>query len=54
MDQEEEEQISSSHHWMLPSKSFDGLWESLIFSVEIKSRVYTSNSFHDYQWRLMV
>ncbi|CAL8088221.1 unnamed protein product [Orchesella dallaii] len=36
---EEEGQSASSHHWLLPSRSFHGLWESLIFESDIKCKL---------------
>jgi len=36
---EEEGQSAASHHWLLPSRSFHGIWDSLIFESDIKCKV---------------
>lgn len=41
MNDEENDQSASSHHWILPSASFDGLWDTLIFDDNVQSRVCT-------------
>lgn len=33
---ESEESVSSCSQWVLPSKDFDGLWENLIYDIDIK------------------
>ena len=35
----EEEDLAAANHWILPSKDFDGVWESLIFDENIKEKV---------------
>jgi len=40
-DDEEEGNAPASHHWILPSRCFDGLWDSLIFDIDVKTRVKT-------------
>ncbi|CAG7815472.1 unnamed protein product [Allacma fusca] len=40
MDDDEEAGSSpSSHHWVLPSANFHGLWDSLIFESDVKTRL---------------
>lgn len=34
----EEEELAAANHWLLPSADFQGLWESLIFDSQIKTR----------------
>ncbi len=38
-DDEEEGNSPASHQWILPSKAFDGLWDSLVFDTDVKARV---------------
>ena len=33
---ESEESVSSCSQWVLPAKEFDGLWENLIYDIDIK------------------
>ncbi|KAK3579945.1 hypothetical protein CHS0354_020842 [Potamilus streckersoni] len=35
----EEEDLAAASHWILPSKEFDGLWDSLVFDDDIKSKL---------------
>ncbi|RMC16307.1 hypothetical protein DUI87_08523 [Hirundo rustica rustica] len=35
--EEENEDITAAHHWVLPAAEFHGLWESLIYDTEVKS-----------------
>uniref|UniRef100_A0A674GDF4 Pachytene checkpoint protein 2 homolog n=1 Tax=Taeniopygia guttata TaxID=59729 RepID=A0A674GDF4_TAEGU len=37
--EEENEDITAAHHWMLPAAEFHGLWESLIYDTEVKSNL---------------
>ncbi|XP_066179498.1 pachytene checkpoint protein 2 homolog [Sylvia atricapilla] len=37
--EEENEDITAAHHWVLPSAEFHGLWESLIYDTEVKSNL---------------
>lgn len=34
-----EEELSMANHWILPSIDFHGLWESLIYDIDIKENV---------------
>ena len=34
---EGEEQIPASHHWMMPNREFQGVWENLVYDTNIKS-----------------
>ncbi|XP_035702604.1 pachytene checkpoint protein 2 homolog isoform X2 [Folsomia candida] len=43
MNDEENDQSASSHHWILPSASFDGLWDTLIFDDNVQSRGVDTN-----------
>lgn len=36
---EEEGHSAASHHWLLPSRSFHGMWDSLIFESDMKCKV---------------
>lgn len=38
-DEENDQSSASSHHWILPSTSFEGLWDTLLFDHDIQSRV---------------
>lgn len=38
----EDEQVSMSSQWMLPSAHFHGQWESLVFDEAVKERVSDS------------
>lgn len=31
--------VPSSNHWLLPSRSFVGLWESLIYDLGVKEKL---------------
>ena len=35
----EDEDLAAANHWILPSKDFDGIWESLVFDENIKEKV---------------
>ncbi|KAF4798276.1 thyroid hormone receptor interactor 13 [Turdus rufiventris] len=35
--EEENEDITAAHHWVLPAAEFHGLWESLIYDTDVKS-----------------
>ncbi|XP_068864028.1 pachytene checkpoint protein 2 homolog isoform X2 [Aphelocoma coerulescens] len=37
--EEENEDITAAHHWVLPAAEFHGLWESLIYDTEVKSNL---------------
>ncbi|NXP36635.1 PCH2 protein, partial [Leiothrix lutea] len=37
--EEENEDITAAHHWVLPSAEFHGLWENLIYDSEVKSNL---------------
>ena len=36
---ESEESAIGSHHWILPCKEFDDIWENLVFDDNIKNEV---------------
>ncbi|XP_064398583.1 pachytene checkpoint protein 2 homolog isoform X2 [Halichondria panicea] len=36
---EEESNVSSATHWMLPATEFHGLWESLVYDMDIKPKL---------------
>jgi len=38
-DEDDDGQSPASHQWILPSKSLDGLWDSLVFEAELKNRL---------------
>ena len=38
-DDDEEGNSPASHQWILPSRAFDGLWDSLVFDTDVKARV---------------
>nr|XP_002125442.1 pachytene checkpoint protein 2 homolog [Ciona intestinalis] len=48
MVQHEEEELSAATHWMLPSKGFENLWESLIYDSNIKEGLlnYTQSGLY--------
>lgn len=35
----EEDETSASNHWLLPTREYDGLWESLYFEEGLKEKV---------------
>jgi len=35
----DDEDLAAANHWILPSRDFDGVWESLVFDEDIKTRV---------------
>lgn len=35
----EDEDLAAASHWILPSRDFDGLWESLLFDEDIKTKL---------------
>lgn len=37
--EEEQDQSAASHQWLLPSRCFHGMWDSLIFESDIKRKV---------------
>uniref|UniRef100_A0A8C9A5R4 Pachytene checkpoint protein 2 homolog n=1 Tax=Prolemur simus TaxID=1328070 RepID=A0A8C9A5R4_PROSS len=37
--EEETENIIAANHWVLPSAEFHGLWESLVYDVQVKSHL---------------
>ncbi|XP_017677904.1 PREDICTED: pachytene checkpoint protein 2 homolog isoform X2 [Lepidothrix coronata] len=37
--EEENEDITAAHHWVLPAAEFHGLWESLIYDSEVKANL---------------
>ncbi|NXP99621.1 PCH2 protein, partial [Vidua macroura] len=37
--EEENDDITAAHHWVLPAAEFHGLWESLIYDTEVKSNL---------------
>ncbi|XP_035147744.1 pachytene checkpoint protein 2 homolog isoform X1 [Callithrix jacchus] len=37
--EEETENIIAANHWVLPAAEFHGLWDSLVYDVEVKSHV---------------
>uniref|UniRef100_A0A5F8H669 Pachytene checkpoint protein 2 homolog n=1 Tax=Monodelphis domestica TaxID=13616 RepID=A0A5F8H669_MONDO len=37
--EEESENIIAANHWVLPAVEFHGLWESLVYDVEVKSQL---------------
>ncbi|NXA16045.1 PCH2 protein, partial [Sapayoa aenigma] len=37
--EEENEDITAAHHWVLPAAEFHGLWESLIYDTEVKANL---------------
>ncbi|XP_065180092.1 pachytene checkpoint protein 2 homolog [Sycon ciliatum] len=36
---DQEEEISAAGHWLLPSTEFQGLWENLIYDVNVKEKL---------------
>lgn len=34
-----DEDLAAASHWILPSRDFDGLWESLVFDEDIKTKL---------------
>uniref|UniRef100_A0A8C8ZF54 Pachytene checkpoint protein 2 homolog n=1 Tax=Prolemur simus TaxID=1328070 RepID=A0A8C8ZF54_PROSS len=47
--EEETENIIAANHWVLPSAEFHGLWDSLVYDVQVKSHVsrcaFSQNAF---------
>lgn len=39
-DGKDEEETSASNHWLLPTREYDGLWESLYFEEGLKEKVH--------------
>jgi hypothetical protein len=39
MEELEDEDLAAASHWILPSRDFDGMWESLVFDEDIKNKV---------------
>ncbi|XP_025054088.1 pachytene checkpoint protein 2 homolog [Alligator sinensis] len=37
--EEENEDIVAANHWVLPAAEFHGLWESLVYDIEVKSHL---------------
>nr|XP_019600146.1 PREDICTED: pachytene checkpoint protein 2 homolog isoform X1 [Rhinolophus sinicus] len=37
--EEETESITAANHWLLPAAEFHGLWDSLVYDVEVKSHL---------------
>ncbi|KAL4234081.1 Pachytene checkpoint protein 2 [Mactra antiquata] len=36
---DEDEDLAAAQHWLLPSRDFDGMWESLVFEEDIKNKL---------------
>jgi hypothetical protein len=45
MDSAEDDMDPTSHHWILPSVTFEGLWDSLIFEDDLRSQVIKQFGF---------
>ncbi|XP_053401718.1 pachytene checkpoint protein 2 homolog isoform X1 [Mercenaria mercenaria] len=39
MEELEDEDLAAASHWILPSRDFDGMWESLVFDEDIKTKL---------------
>ncbi|KAL4690818.1 hypothetical protein H8959_013779 [Pygathrix nigripes] len=46
--EEETENIIAANHWVLPAAEFHGLWDSLVYDVEVKSHLFFFYQLLDY------